>query len=136
MRTLTNAVLAVLTADDSDVGDGTGEGLTPPFRVLYPITQRRDGTLGDAWSDVAKSFQVTCEGTSRQQAEWWADYTDQQLLASDLVVTLLPRPEVVRDDTTGDPSRWKAYPRYQVRTFALNPDGFGLSAYGTSGYGG
>ena len=117
MRTLTDEVLAVLRADGSDVGDGTGEDLDPPFRVLYPLTQTRDGTWGDAWSDVGKTFQVTCEGVSRQQAEWWADHTDLQLTSSGLVVTILPRPETVRDDTTGDPSRFKAYPRYRVRAF-------------------
>ena len=117
MRTLTDAFLDILRADGSDVGDGTGEGLNPPFRVLYPLPESRDGTWGDAWSDVLKTFQVTCEGTSRQQAEWWADHTDVQLLASGLVVTVLPRPETVRDDTTGDPSRFKAYPRYRVRAF-------------------
>ena len=114
MRTLTDAVLAVLGAE---VGDGTGEGLEPPFRVLYPLVQARDGSVIDANSDVAKSFQVTCEGTSRQQAEWWADHTDSQLLSSTLVVDVLPRPETVRDDTTGDGSRWKAYPRYRIRTY-------------------
>ena len=117
MRTLTDAVLDALTADDSDVGDGTGEGLTPPFRVLYPLTQRRDGTVADGWSDVAKGFQVTCEGTSRQQAEWWADHTEDQISGSALVATLSPRPETVRDDTTAEPSRWKAYVRFQVRTY-------------------
>lgn len=114
MRTLTDDVLTVLGAE---VGDGTGEGLEPPFRVLYPLPQRRDGTWGDSWSDVAKSFQVTCEGTSRQQAEWWADHTEDQISESALVATLSPRPETVRDDTTGDPSRWKAYVRFQVRTY-------------------
>ena len=118
MRTLTDDVLDVLRADGSEVGDGTGEGLEAPFRVLYPLPQTRDGSLHDPWSDVAKWFQVTCEGTSRQQAEWWADHTDAQLVASDLVVTIQQRPEVVRDDTTGDPARWKAYPRYQVRDYA------------------
>ena len=117
MRTLTDAVLDILTDDDSDVGDGTGQGLSPPFRVLYPLTQRRDGTVDDGWSDVVKNFQVTCEGTSRQQAEWWADHTENQLTDSALVVTLRARPETVRDDTTGDPSRWKAYVRFQVRSY-------------------
>lgn len=117
MRTLTDAVLDVLKADGSVVGDGTGEGLQPPFRVLYPLPQSRDGTFADPWSDVAKRFQVTCEGMSRRQAEWWADHTDAQLVASGLVVTIQERPEVVRDDATGDPARWKAYPRYQVRSF-------------------
>ena len=119
MRTLTDDVLAVL---GSEVGDGTGEGLEPPFRVLYPLPQTRDGTWGDSWSDVFKSFQVTCEGTSRQQAEWWADHTEDQISGSDLVATLSPRPETVRDDTTGDPSRWKAYVRFQVRTFWSAPE--------------
>lgn len=117
MRTLTDQVLDVLRSGGDPVGDGTGVGFTPPYRVLYPLPQTTDGTLADGWSDVTKTFQVTCEAVSRQQAEWWADRTDEQLTGSGLVVHILPRPEVVRDDTTGAPSRWKAYPRYQIRGY-------------------
>ena len=117
MRTLSDRVLQVLRAGVGPVGDGTGEGLTPPFRVLYPLTQLRDGSLEDAWEDVDKAFQVTCEGVSRQQAEWLADQTDEQMLAAGLVTTLLARPNPIRDDTTGDPPRWKAHPRYRIRTY-------------------
>ena len=133
MRTLTDDVLTVLGAE---VGDGTGEGLEPPFRVLYPLPQSRGGTLDDGWSDVTKQFQVTCEAGSRGLAEWWADRTEDQLVGSDLVLSWIQRAETVRDDTTGDASRWKAYVRFQVRSYWPVPTGYGHDPYGTSGYGG
>lgn len=117
MRTLTDDVIDVLEAGGLIVGDSTGEDLTPPYVVVYPLTQSRDGTWGGPWEDVQKAFQVTCEGTSRSQAEWLADTCDSLMLASALVVVPEPRADIVRDDTTGDPSRWKAYPRYRIRTF-------------------
>jgi hypothetical protein len=117
VRTLTDDILALLKVGGHDVGDGTGEGLVPPFRVLYPLPQFRDGSLTDSWSDVDKMFQVTCEGVSRQQAEWLADLTDDQMIDADAVVEVMQRGEVVRDDTTGDPSRFKAFCRYRVRTY-------------------
>ncbi len=116
MRTLTDDVLAILTAGGLTVEDGIGEGV-PPYVVVYPLTQIRDGSLADGWENVDKAFQVTCEGVSRQQAEWLADRVDELMLASGLVVELLPRPAVMRDDTTGDRSRFKAYPRYRIRTY-------------------
>lgn len=122
MRTLTDDLLDILRDDgDYDVGDATGEGLAPPFRVLYPLPQQRDGTWGNAFGDVVKHFQVTCEATSRQQAEWLADLTDTQLFAADLVIVPSERPEVTRDDTTGDPSRFKAWVRFRVRTYDPHP---------------
>lgn len=117
MRTLTDQVLTILRTGGHPVGDGDGEGLTPPFRVLYPLIQTRDGSLADSWSDVDKAFQVTCEAESREQAEWLADLTDTQLLAADAQVSLLTRPEPWRDDTTGQPPRWKAQPRYLIQTY-------------------
>jgi hypothetical protein len=118
VRTLTDDLLDILRADGSQVGDGDGTGFKhPPFRVLYPLGQTADGTHADPYDDLTKRFQVTCEGTTREQAEWWADHTDAQLLASGLVAEILPRPEVRRDDTTAAPSRWKAWPRYAIRTY-------------------
>jgi hypothetical protein len=117
VRTLTDEVLQILRGGGLTVGDATGEGLTPPYVVVYPLTQLRDGSHADPWEDVDKAFQVTCEAVSRQQAEWLADRCDLLLLGSPLVVRPIARPDVVRDDTTGDPSRFKAYPRYRIRTY-------------------
>ena len=117
MRTLTDTVIGVLEAELT-VGDGTGEGLTTPYVVVYPGTQSRDGTLDDGWSDVAKTFLAICEGTSREQAEWMADKVESLLTGSALVVVAVNRADVNRDDTTGDPSRWKAPVRVRVRDYA------------------
>jgi hypothetical protein len=121
VRTLTDHVLDILRTGGMTVGDGTGEGLTPPYVVVYPLTQVRTGTLEDPWEDVGKGFQVTCEAVSRQQAEWLADRVDALMLTSGWVVRLLPRPEVRRDDTTGGPSRFKAWPRYRIDTYSEEP---------------
>lgn len=118
MRTLTDDIIGVLEAGGLTVADGIAEGLDPPYVVVYPLVQTRDGTWSDAWSDVGKTFQVTCEAVSRQQAEWLADRCDDLIAASDLVAVIAPRAEVVRDDTTGADSRFKAFPRYRIRTFS------------------
>jgi hypothetical protein len=120
MRTLTDIVIDILADGGLTVGDGTGEGLTPPFVVVYPLPQSRGGTLAEPWEDVNKTFQVTCEAVSRQQAEWLADRATELLLAADgLIGHVRPdvRPEVRRDDTTGDPSRFKAWPRFRISTY-------------------
>jgi hypothetical protein len=117
VRVLTDEVKSILTAGGLTVGDGTGEDMTPPYVVLYPLGQDRDGSYDAAWEDVEKRFQVTCEAVSRQQAEWLADRCDDLMLASPLVLTLEFRPGVIRDDTTGDPPRFKAYAIYKIRTY-------------------
>lgn len=126
MRTVTDEVIAILTAAGATVGDATGDGLTPPFLVVYPQTQWRDnGTLDDPWEHVAKRVQVTCEALSRQQAEWWADWTEQVLIGAAGVGRVVPehRGDVVRDDTTGQPARFKAFVRVRLHFFEDRPDG-------------
>ena len=120
MRTVTGQVIQTLRDAGATVGDATGVGLTPPFLVVYPQTQwRDDGTLGDPWEHVAKRFQVTCEGLSREQAEWWADWVEQTLIGAAGLGRVVPdhRGDIVRDDSTGQPARWKAFVRFRLHFF-------------------
>jgi hypothetical protein len=117
VRVLTDEVKSILTAGGLTVGDGTGEDMAPPYVVLYPLGQDRDGSYDAAWEDVEKRFQVTCEAVSRQQAEWLADRCDDLMLASPLVLTLEFRPGVIRDDTTGGPANFEEFVRYSVRAY-------------------
>lgn len=126
MRALTDQVIAVLKAGALTVGDGVGNtkvdgsgvALTPPFVVVYPLVQTRDGSLEDAWSDVDKWFQITGEGVRRDQAEWLGDRVEELLIASDLVVVELTRTEAARDDSTGADSRFKTHVRARIRAYA------------------
>lgn len=118
MRSLTDAFIAVLEAGGLQVGDGSSDGLTVPYVVVYPFPQTRDGSIGDPFSDVAKWMGATGWGKSRYQAEWVADRVEQLLDESDLVITEMVRDEAVRDDTTAQPSLWMAPCRALLRAYA------------------
>lgn len=118
MRTLTSDLVAVLEGGGLTVGKATGAGLTPPFVVVYPLVQQRDGSFENPWSDVRKFYEIIGEGTTLEQAEWLADRVQSLLAASDLVVVSLEIARVDRDDTTGSPSRFKAWTRAELLAHA------------------
>lgn len=120
-RSLTQSLIDTLTAGGLTVGDATGEGLTPPFVVVYPIAgETFDGTVGDTWSEVDKPFQPTCVGADRWQAEWLADRVRDLLLEATGVTWRarpLPGGGVARDDETGGPPQFLAYPRFVLNSW-------------------
>lgn len=119
-RTLTDAVISTLEAGSLTVGDASGEGLTAPYVVVYPIAgETYDGTLGTggaSWSLTDKPFQPTCVGTTREQAEWLADKVRDLLIADTSMFRARPigGGGTVRDDTTGSPALFLAFPRFSM----------------------
>lgn len=55
------------------VGDASGKGLTPPYAVVYDISDSTSGTLGapDDFSEFV--FQVTCVGRLPSEARYVRD---------------------------------------------------------------
>lgn len=119
MRTTTDAVITALTAGPLTVGDGSGERLSAPYVVVHPIGDTLGGTLAAAWGEAQSGVQVTCVGESRKQAEWLAERVTALLLAAtDTLghVEVLTSGPVTRDDGTGAPSLFLAYPRFRIHT--------------------
>lgn len=121
MRSLTDDLIAVLEAGGMVVGDGKGPGTAPPFVVLYPLIEQRDGSFADAWSDVRKFYELVCEGEDRWQSEWTADRAKALVAQSALVVADLLTVRTDRIDATGSPSRFQTWVR--VELLAHSPTG-------------
>jgi uncharacterized protein DUF3168 len=125
VREHTDAVIAALDAAGLEVGDAVAPNANPPYVVVYRVFDRRDGTLTRPDDDATITYQVTCVGTSRKQAEWLADEVGQALEAG-LIVSgrKIPRiaPEagsgtVMRDDDV-TPPLFYVTPRYRVMSTA------------------
>jgi hypothetical protein len=121
VREHTDAVIAALATAGLTVGDAEAPDGDPPYVVVYRIFDRRMGTLEGPDDDATITYQVTCVGTSRKQAEWLADEVGDALAAG-LTVTgrTIPRiaPEagsgtVMRDDDV-TPPLFYVTPRYRV----------------------
>lgn len=121
MRSLTDDLIAVLEAGPLTVGDGKGPGTDPPFITVYPLVQTRDGSHADAYSDVAKWYELVCEGADRWQSEWLADRAEILVARSALVVREMTRSRTDRIDATAEPSRFQTWVR--VELLAHSPTG-------------
>jgi hypothetical protein len=118
-RTLTDAVIETLEDGGLTVGDATGQGLTAPYVVVFPIAgETYDGTIGPGgtWTEIDKPFQPTCVGVTREQAEWLADRVRTLLLTphADYRARPIGGGGTVRDDATGSPALCYAYPRFSM----------------------
>lgn len=80
-RTLTDDVIAALQAEGLTVGDATGEGLSEPYVVVFPIQGTLTGTMGNPYEDGRQAVQITSVGVSRRQAEWARDKARAVMLA-------------------------------------------------------
>lgn len=81
VRTHTDGVIAALEAAGLTVGDADGEALSPPYCVVYSIPGgSRSGNLDAPYDDADFVYQVTCVGTTREQAEWVTDKATVTLL--------------------------------------------------------
>lgn len=120
LRTHTDAVIAALEGFGLTVGDASGEGLTSPFCVVYPIPGgATNGSLEDPNADAELIYQSTCVGKSREQAEWVADKT--LLLLSGFSVTGRVVTQIELEDFGGvsrdddvQPPLWYGTPRFRV----------------------
>jgi hypothetical protein len=121
VRKHTDAVITALTGAGLSVGDAVAPDDTPPYVVVYHVFDRREGTLGAPDDDAAITYQVTCVGLSRKQAEWLADKVGERL-ATGITVTgrsvprIAPEPgsgSVFRDDDVTPPFFY-CTPRFRV----------------------
>lgn len=82
IRTHTDGVIASLVAAGLAVGDADAKGLSPPYAVVYSIPGgEMSGNLDDPYEDAELVYQVTCVGSTREQAEWVADKALTTLVA-------------------------------------------------------
>jgi hypothetical protein len=121
VREHTDAVIDALETAGLTVGDAEAPDGAPPYVVVYRVFDRRTGQLSAPDDDATITYQVTCVGTSRKQAEWLADEVGEALAAGVTVTgRTIPRiaPEagsgtVMRDDDV-TPPLFYVTPRYRV----------------------
>lgn len=120
LRVHTDALIAALTDADLSVGDGVrnsqpdGKGTTlpPPCVVVYSMPSNlRQPTLDDWTAHQRLAYQLSCVGSTREQAEWVADECEATVIGGFTVSNrsldaIWPqRGRLMRDDATGD-SLW------------------------------
>jgi hypothetical protein len=120
-REHTDAVVAKLETLDLPVGDGKRpEGDDARYCVVYPIPGGSlDGTLEDPNEDAELVFQVTCVGTTREQAEWVSDkvlglLTGMTVAGRHIARIYLDSFSGVRRDDTLSPPMFIGTPRFRV----------------------
>lgn len=123
-RPLTTALLAALRAAHSRVGDAAAPSdLTLPYAVLYPFgVGPLSGPVSDSHADADSTVQLTCIGSTREQAEWLADKLRPTALGP-LTVTgrkvmqsLLETSQPVRRDDDVQPPLFVAVDQYRFLT--------------------
>lgn len=113
---LTKAVLAALRLAHPRVGDAVApKDKTLPYAVLYPSGPGQlDGPVSDQHADGSPVLQVTCVGSTREQAQLLADRLRPVLLAVPTVPGVhvmqvsLESSQPVRRDDTAPPSLFYA----------------------------
>jgi len=138
-RTHSNAVKAALVAaftatpvvvcDAVVPKDGVGWPGTPgqsifvPYVVLYPLGSRFDGPLGaNAYDDADFTYQITCVGESREQAEGITDVVNTTFIGQTLTVSGRTVTHIVADnaaahvrrDDSVQPPVFMSTPRYAI----------------------
>lgn len=124
VRKFTEDLISALTSIGGlKVGRGQKPDGDPPYAVVYGIPGGRTaGTLDDPHEDAEMVYQVTCVGTTSEQAEWVTDralglakgFPATGLIVSDVEVFL---PGIQRDDDV-TPPLFYATPRF---TFRVTP---------------
>lgn len=118
----TDALLAALAATGRPVGDATGEGLTAPYIVLYPLSGMRGGPIADPDADAELVYQMTCVGLDRLGTQWLADEVAEVVQAGfPIPGRVLLRAELdsdggVRRDDDVSPPVFFATPRWRLYT--------------------
>jgi hypothetical protein len=120
LRTHTAAVITRLQALGVTVGDAQAPNMAPPYVVVYQIAGGDTyGPLGAQNDDAELIYQVTCVGTSREQAQWLVDKTLGLLSGISVsgrslpLVTVEMVPGIQRDDKVSPPVFW-ATPRFRL----------------------
>lgn len=108
-RPLSQAVLTALQSAWARVGDGVAPAdTTTPYAVLYRAgSGALDGPMSNQHADGSPLLQLTCVGSTAEQAEWLADKLRPTLLARPTVtgqrvmqVSLETSQPVRRDDSS------------------------------------
>lgn len=109
LRSHTDALIDRLEAEGLRVGDARAPG-EAPYLVVYPIPGGDfGGTLAAPNDDAELVRQVSCVGTTREQAEWWADRAIRALTSITVTGRAILRvepegpPGVFRDDDASPP---------------------------------
>lgn len=122
-RVVTDAIRTKLTGLGLSVGDAQAPSGSPPYVVPYAIAGGgTSGTLGAPDDDAELVYQVTCVGTTREQAEWLENKVLTGLLGQGTItVTGRSTPRVDSDgfggifrDDTKSPPLFSAAPRFRV----------------------
>lgn len=91
----------------------------PDYLILYPVTDRRSGTLRDPYEDIASEYQVTIVGRMAEGVRWLIPRVEAALKAMVIpgraVVTFVPvTGGGVRPDLTTTPPVFIATPSWRV----------------------
>jgi hypothetical protein len=101
-----------------------GESEFVPYMIVWALPGQFNGTIGDPQDDAELSYQVTCVGETREQAEWVADKAIDALVGQTITVTgrsvmqyiELGDTGTTRRDDDVKPSVFIATPRFDVYT--------------------
>ncbi len=122
LRKHTDSVIGLLRGAGLTVGDAEAQNLTPPYVVVYSLPGGRSyGTLANPHEDADIDYQVTCVGTTREQAEWLVDRATALLNGFSVAnrsitfVSLDGFPGIRRDDDLTPPVFFGT-PRFTVTT--------------------
>lgn len=120
-RRHTDGVIAALEAAGLTVGDGEAEG-APPYVVVHSIPGGSAfGSLEEPHEDAELVYQVTCVGTTREQAEWLADRSMVLLdgvTVADRSIAFVELDTLPgsRRDTSVTPEVWLSTPRFRLKS--------------------
>jgi hypothetical protein len=123
VRTHADAVVDALDGAGVNVGDGKAPEGPLPYAVVYDIAgPPLSGTLEEPNEDGELVYQVTCVGSTAEQARWMCDKVITTLLAGLTVagrrialVSIDNTPSVLRDDDINPPVFF-ATPRFRLKT--------------------
>lgn len=122
-RAHTDAVIATLETFDLPVGDAEKPaGDHDRYCVVYPVPGGDlGGTLEEPDDDAELVYQVTCVGTTREQAEWVADKAigllDGVTVADRYTARVyLDSFSGIRRDDSITPPKFIATPRFRLMT--------------------
>jgi hypothetical protein len=97
--THTLAIIAALQTAGLNVGDGSGEGVPFPKAVVYDVSDRTHGTLGDPNENTEFVYQVTCVGRVPAEARYVRDKA--MLLLNGFTVSGRSIVRVFKEDGSG-----------------------------------
>ena len=81
IREHTDAVIAALEAEGITVGNASGNGLEPPYIVVYRIGGTRDGEAAAPEDRADLVYQLTCVGAMAEAAEFLQDQAETAMRA-------------------------------------------------------